>query len=139
MKQAIQIASIYTMLFGLFLLIEGIWGLFSPIVFGFLTTNTLHASIHIILGITGIWVGAAEKPRTFCIFTGGLLLLVGVMRFIRGTDDIVVNLLRVNYAVAVVNIIAGTLSLIIAAIVRKHSPRTDTSFKTGHAGQHHPQ
>ncbi len=118
MKQAIQIASIYTMLLGLFLLTEGIWGLFSPVVFGVLTTNTTHAAIHIILGITGIWVGAAERPRAFCFFTGSLLLLVGIARFIPGPDEIVTNLLRVNYVVALVNMGVGVLCITMAVITR---------------------
>ncbi len=140
MKQPIQLASIYTMLLGLFLLTEGIWGLFSSIVFGVLTTNSLHAFIHLLLGITGLWVGAAEKPRGFCIVTGTFLLLIGVLRFIKGPDEWVVNLLKVNYAVAAVNIVIGILSLIMAAIVRLPTRSSVRSFKTGqHEGQHHPQ
>ena len=33
----------YAIIIGLFLLVEGIWGLFSPVVFGVLTTNMTHA------------------------------------------------------------------------------------------------
>jgi hypothetical protein len=36
------------------LLFEGIWGEFSDVVFGVLTTNRIHATIHILLGIVGI-------------------------------------------------------------------------------------
>ena len=130
MKPAIQIASIYTMLLGLFFLIEGIWGLFSATVFGALTTNTIHAAIHIILGITGIWVGAAERPRRFCIFTGALLLVVGIVRFIPGPDQIVVDLLRVNYIVAIVNMIIGILCMVMAVITRPTRIRNErNSFK----------
>ena len=79
-----------------------------------LTTNRLHATIHILLGIVGVWTGLKGGARGFCIFLGALLLAVGVLRFIPGVGELVVNLLNVNQAVAVFNIVVGIVSLIIA-------------------------
>lgn len=109
-----MLARRFATLLGAFLLIEGIWGLFSPVVFGVLSTNTLHAVIHIALGIAGILAGRREFSREYLLGVGGLLLLVGILRFVPGASELVVSLLNVNVAVAYVNIAVGVISLLIA-------------------------
>ncbi len=104
---------------GSFLLVEGIWGLNSPVVFGTLTTNTLHACIHILLGIAGIWTGMRGGARKFSVFLGVLLIAVGVLRFVPGISDLIVSLLNVNIVVAWFNIAVGAISLVIAWLSRK--------------------
>lgn len=104
----------YAMIIGLFLLVEGIWGLFSPVVFGVLTTNMTHAVIHILLGMAGIWTGMKGGAREFCLFLGGLLLAVGVLRFVPGVGGLIVDILNVNPAVAYVNIVVGIVTLFVA-------------------------
>jgi hypothetical protein len=47
----------YAIIIGIFLLIEGVWGEFSDVVFSALTTNRTHATIHLPLGLAGIWTG----------------------------------------------------------------------------------
>lgn len=98
---------------GVFLLIEGVWGLFSPIVFGVLSTNILHAVIHIVLGALGIWAGRSGMARNYLLGVGGLLLLVGILRFVPGASDLVISLLNVNVAVGYFNIAIGVISLLI--------------------------
>ena len=112
-------ADVFAVVIGAFLLIEGVWGFFSPVVFGILTTNTLHAIIHVILGITGIMLGYRDKARGFCWFLGGLLLVVGVLRFIPGANQIVIDLLNVNDAVGIMNIVIGLMGLAAAALSSK--------------------
>jgi len=101
------------MLLGVFLLIEGCWGLFSPVVFGVLSTNRLHAVIHIVLGIVGIPAGRSGAARNYLLGVGALLAVVGVLRFVPGASDLVVSLLNVNFAVAYFNIAVGLISLLI--------------------------
>jgi hypothetical protein len=109
-----RITSLYAVFIGAFLIIEGIWGLFSPVVFGVLTTNTTHAVIHIILGLVGIRTGLKGGSRGFCMFLGVLLLAVGILRFVPSIGDLIVTVLNVNPAVAYVNIVIGIVSLLIA-------------------------
>lgn len=109
-----SISSRYAMIVGAFLLIEGVWGLFSPVVFGVLTTNLTHAVIHIVLGIVGIWAGLKGRARGFLLFLGVLLLAVGILWFVPGIRELIVSILNVNQAVAMVNIAVGILSLVIA-------------------------
>lgn len=108
------ISSTFATLVGAFLLVEGIWGMFSPVVFGVLTTNVLHASIHIVLGLIGIWTGMKGGSRGFLTFLGVLLLAVGVLRFVPVAGDLLASLLNVNTAVALFNIVVGIVSLVVA-------------------------
>lgn len=107
------------MIIGAFLVIEGIWGLFSPVVFGVLTTNLLHAVIHIVLGAVGIWAGSRGTARRFCIFLGALLVAVGILRFVPGAGDLIVTLLNVNAAVAYFNIVVGLISLAVGLTTQR--------------------
>ena len=102
------------MIIGAFLIIEGVWGLFSEVVFGVLTTNFTHAIIHILLGITGLWLGYKNNARTYCVLLGILLLVVGILRFVPGASDLIVKLLNVNAAVAYVNIAIGAIALLVS-------------------------
>ena len=103
----------FAMLLAVFLLIEGCWGLFSPIVFGVLSTNIVHAVIHILLGIVGILAARSSAARGYLLGVGALLLVVGILRFVPGVSDIVVSVLNVNFAVAYFNIAVGAISLLI--------------------------
>lgn len=114
--------NLFAIIIGVFLLIEGAWGLFSPVVFGVLTTNVTHAIIHILLGAAGIGAGLAKKARGFCIFLGALLLAVGILRFLPGAGDLIVRVLNVNEAVAFLNIVVGVVGLAIG-ILPGHSTR----------------
>ena len=113
------IGSIFAIIIGVFLLIEGIWGEFSDVVFGVLTTNRVHATIHILLGIVGIYTGLKGGAKGFLIFLGILLAAVGALWFVPGLGELIVSILNVNRAVAVFNIIVGIASLVIAFV----SPR----------------
>ena len=114
MHQNDGISSRFATIIGAFLLIEGVWGLFSPVVFGVLTTNMLHASIHIVLGIIGIYTGMKGGARGFSLYLGILLVAVGVMRFLPVLGDITVSLLNVNQAVAIFNIVVGLIAIGVA-------------------------
>ena len=107
-------ASRFAIVIGVFLLVEGIWGIFSPVVFGVLTTNMLHAAIHIVLGLVGIWTGTKGSASPFLMFLGVLLVAVGLLRFVPVAGDLLVSLLNVNVAVACFNIVVGAVSLLMA-------------------------
>ncbi len=105
---------IFAMLIGAFLLIEGICGLKSEVVFGVLTTNHTHAIIHILLGLTGLVTGMMRRARGFCIFLGILLVAVGVLWFVPGVRETIVSILNVNQAVAILNIVVGAIALLVS-------------------------
>jgi hypothetical protein len=113
---------VFALVVGAFLLVEGIWGLSSPVVFGVLTTNLLHAVIHIVLGLIGIWVGLKAGARKFCLFLGVLLVAVGALWFVPGIGSMITSLLNVNAAVAYLNLGIGALALVLALVPQHRAP-----------------
>lgn len=111
------ISANFAIVIGLFLLIEGLWGMVSSVVFWVFTTNTTHAAIHIILGTLGIIAGFRNNARVYCGFLGALLLLVGVLHFLPKVGDWMFNMMAVNTYVAALNIIIGLIA--IAAAIDK--------------------
>ena len=114
MQQNEGMASRFAQLIGVFLLVEGVWGLFSPVVFWVLTTNVLHACIHIVLGILGLYTGSRGGARAYALYLGILLIAVGIMRFLPVLGDITVSLLNVNQAVAIFNIVVGAVAVVVS-------------------------
>lgn len=119
MKKPLNAVNIFAIVLGIFLVIEGFWGMFSPIVFWVFTTNILHAVIHLVLGVTAIYLGSRNQARKFCIFTGILLLTVAILYFIPQADDLVIRLFNVNNAVAYLNIIVGIVAVLLALLTPK--------------------
>lgn len=106
-----SLADRFAILIGLFLIVEGIWELFSPVVFVVFTGNALHGVIHIALGVIGLWLGWKARARGFCLFLGVLLLVVGGLWFVPGPKELIIKLLNVNQAVAILNLIVGAIAL----------------------------
>ena len=111
-----NVTSRFTLVAGLFLLIEGVWGLFSPVVYGVLTTNLPHAIIHGLLGAAGIWASRSGHARKWCLAVGSILLLVGILRLVPPTADLIMQLLAVNVPGAYVNIVIGILAIVMARL-----------------------
>ncbi len=107
------VISRFAQILGVFLLIEGIWELFSPVVFGVLSGNVTHGIIHIVLGVLGLWTGTRGGARGFCIFIGLLLLVVGALWFVPSGHELIVRLLNVNQAVTFLNLIVGAIALLL--------------------------
>ncbi len=125
----------WAQLLGLFFVVDGVWGLFSPVTFGLFTTNLTHSVIHLALGVAGLWLGSRAQSRAhrlqgdtatargYVVAVGVLLAVVGVARFVPGLADVVVQVLNVNTAVAVLNITLGAVSLVVASLTgRRHLP-----------------
>ncbi len=104
-------ASRFCMLLAVYLLLSGVWGLFSPTVFGIFTTDTLHAVIELALGATGIWASSGPRVYPYLISVGALVMVVGAMRFIPGLAELVIRLLNVNPALAIANLVVGAVAV----------------------------
>jgi len=109
-----SLSLVLTLIISAFLLIEGVWGLFSPVVFGVLTTNHAHAIIHIVLGLGGLIAWWKRYLKSFFGFLGSLLIVGSLLWFLPATRDLPRDLLNVNLMVAVVNLILGLIALVIA-------------------------
>jgi hypothetical protein len=108
-----RVSGTFAILLGVFFWIEGVWGLFSPVVFGVFTTNIPHAVLHIVLGVAGIGLGWRGPARTYLCLAGLLLVIVGLLRFISATAWWVVEFLNVNIPVARLNIVLGSIALLL--------------------------
>lgn len=103
--------------FGLatFLTVSGIWGFFSPLVLGFLTSNTRRALIETALGLIGLRLALSRVTYEYLMLAGALLLLLGVARYLPGIRDFVISLLNLNTGGAVLYIIAGGIAVLFAS------------------------
>jgi hypothetical protein len=103
-----------TLIISAFLLAEGIWGLFNPVIFGVLTTNRAHAIVHIVLGLGGFIARWRGFTKGYFGFLGSLLLVVAVVWLVPATREVPRDLLNMNGAVAAVNFLVGLIALLIA-------------------------
>ena len=108
----------YTVALAILFLVEGILGLFSPMVFGILSTNIAHSLIHIVLGLVGIMAARSGHTGGYLLLVGFLLLAVGLLWFVPGFSEVIIRLLNANRAVALVNIVVGVLSLFMGCYAR---------------------
>lgn len=109
----------FALLVGILLLTQGIWNLIDPPFLGIFTSTLLHAVIHIVLGIAGIWTAVRKGAYIFLIFLGILLLTVGLLYFVEPAKVILVDLFGVNDPVAWLNIALGGFSLLIVFFGKK--------------------
>ena len=114
MKKSGPATNAFAVIVGIFLLIEGIWGLSSNVIFGVLTTNRFHAVVHILLGVASIVLGLGKRAKGYLLFLGILLLVVGILHFVPGASDAVHTIFNVNTTVAIFNIVIGILSITAA-------------------------
>lgn len=102
---------LYAIIIGGFLLVLGLFNLIDPPFLGIFTSNVLHAVIHFLLGILGIWSGFKRESYSFVFGLGVLLLSVGGLYFFEPTGDWIADFFFINLPVAWLNIIVGTVSL----------------------------
>lgn len=118
MKQNDRVSG-FAAIVGVFLIIEGLWELFSPVVFGVLTSTPLHGAVHILLGLVGIFTALRGGARKFCIFLGALLLVVDLLWLIPPTNGLIVRLFNVNQPVAIMNLVVALISLALPLLSRQ--------------------
>lgn len=135
MKKSGPATNAFAVIIGIFLLIEGIWGLSSDYVFGVLSTNRFHAVVHIILGILGIVLGLGKKAKGYLLFLGILLLIVGILHFVPGAAEALRTIFNVNTTVAIFNIVLGILSI---AAAYAGTPEKTTIPPAGHTSHTKP-
>jgi hypothetical protein len=101
-----------------FLLVEGAWGLASPVVFGVFSTNRLHATIHLAFGAWGLIFALRDRAKQFLLTVGTVLLVVGVLFFVP-QGHVVTERLAVNRAVAVLNVVLGVGALVFGTKAKR--------------------
>ncbi|WP_029034153.1 DUF4383 domain-containing protein [Salinimicrobium terrae] len=128
MTRPFNTVDMFALLVGFLFLIQGIWNLIDPPFLEIFTSNLLHAIIHVVLGIIGIWTGLRSGAYIFLLFLGILLLTLGILYFLEPAKELLIELFNVNVAVAWLNIGVGGLSLLAVMVggkpPQKVSPRS---------------
>lgn len=114
MLESGKINNIFSIAIGAFLLLVGIWGIYSDVIFNVWTTSITYAIIQIMFGVMGIILGLKKHAKGYCIFLGFLLIAVGVLRFVPAAVPYVIDAFNINEPAAYLNIVLGVLSLIAA-------------------------
>jgi len=109
----------FTLLIGILLLAEGVWGLFSNNIFGAISINTRLSIIHIVVGIAGLYYGSTGNTRKYNILLGASLLLLAILHFIPLTAGIIKGLFDLNDLLAYLYIFIGISALYIGLTTRK--------------------
>jgi uncharacterized membrane protein HdeD (DUF308 family) len=123
MKNPLRTLDFYCIIIGALLLTQGIYNLADPPFLGVFTSNPLHAVIHILLGISGIWTGLRGGAYIFATSLGILLLTLGIFFFVHPLKGVLIDLFNVNAPVAWLNIIIGTVSLLVVVVGKRLSRR----------------
>lgn len=122
MNKTQGIAAPFALLAGAFYLTDGIWGFFSPVTFGVLSTNLLHTIIHTAMGVLGIYAARTTFARLWCLGVGLIVLPVGLLYFLPAVNGLLVTLFNLNHAVAILNIVLGIIALGVAGMSPKMKP-----------------
>ena len=105
------------LLVGAFLVTEGVWGLFSPQVFGVLSINHTRAIIHLALGLGGWWAGR-RHPVGYLALLGVVISTVALLWAVPATNGLIVDLLAINRAGAILDGVVGPVCLLTALLSR---------------------
>lgn len=102
---------LYAVIIGGFFILLGIANLTDPPFLGIFTSNVLHAIIHILLGLAGVWSGVRRRSYLFVLGLGILLLSVGILYFFKPSKAWVIEFFFVNPPVAWLSVIIGIVSI----------------------------
>ncbi|RTY89124.1 hypothetical protein [Flavobacterium sp. GT3R68] len=108
-----KINNIFSVVIGAFLLLAGIWGIYSDVIFNVLTTSFTFAIIQIMFGVMGIVLGLKKHAKGYCILLGLLLIGVGILRFVPAVHY-VIDAFNINEPAAYLNMALGIMALIVA-------------------------
>lgn len=127
MKTQWKTAAVFAAIIGALLIVEGLWGLFSDEVFGILTSNRTRALIHLALGIGAVVAAWRGRPLGYLTTLGGILIAVAVLWSLPATQGYLTNLLAINQAGAIADVIIGVLCFIFgsASGTRVDSPELE--------------
>lgn len=114
MKSSGTLINSFAIAVGVFLMAEGVWGLFTDTIFGYLTTNILHAVIHLVIGTIGLILGIRQTAQGYCIILGLIFLATGILFFLPAAGKHIAHLFNMNVPMANTNLFLGITALLVA-------------------------
>jgi hypothetical protein len=107
-----MLAQRYSLFMVIYLLVQGIQGLFGNTAFWVFGTNAAHGGTEIAVALVGLlWGMRGPQKSLYLILVGIIFMVIGAMRFIPGADDFIVRLYNTNTTLAVFNLIVGAVTI----------------------------
>ena len=82
--------------------------------FGYLSTNVLHAAIHLLVGVIGLVAGIRQTARGYCTIVGLALILTGILYFLPYTGQHMGGLFNMNTSQGNLNLFLGVIAVLVA-------------------------
>ena len=106
----------FALILGIVLLLVGILGFFDNGLVGddgFFGTNTYQDVLHVIAGLFGLYVGTKGMGPGYNMSIGWIGIVLGVIGFIPGVDDLLSDLLKINTEITVLHLVIGVVCLLV--------------------------
>src|SRR3989338_10454783 len=101
----------YALVLGLVLAVVGVWGLFTTSILGLFGVNMFQSVLHLIAAAFGIYAGTKGDGTTYNQVLGWIAVVLAVLGFIPGVNDLLLQLLNINTAITVLHLAIGVVSL----------------------------
>lgn len=104
----------FALILGIVLTLVGIVGFVSNPLVGegaFFGTNPFQNVLHLIAGVIGIWVGTKGEGPGYNMSLGWIALVLGVIYFIPGVQELLVSLLNINTEITILHLVIGVVTL----------------------------
>ena len=112
-----SIQKTFALVLGLVLLLVGVLGFINNSLVGnegYFGTNVYQDVLHLIAGAFGVYVGTKGEGRGYNLSLGWIGILLGVLGFIPGIDEMLSSWLNINTHITVLHLVLGVLFLIVA-------------------------
>jgi len=114
-----NIQKTYALVLGIVLSIVGILGFFTSSILNIFGINALQSILHLIAAAFGIYVGTKGQGRGYNLSIGWIGVILGILGFIPGIKDVLLNLLNINAGITWLHLVIGLVSLGVAYGVKK--------------------
>ncbi len=104
-------------IFGIILVIVGIWGFFAPSVLGFIAADNMSSVIHIVLGLVLLILSSKPSVGMALKIVGIIYIIFGILGFIGG--DSVISLFVVDSMTTWFYLIVGVVVALLGFMGKK--------------------
>ncbi len=101
----------FALILGIVLLLVGIWGFFTNSILGIFGVNMYQSILHVIAGLFGIYAGTKGMGTGYNMSIGWIGVLLGVLGFIPGINNLLMNWFNINPAISILHLVIGVVCL----------------------------
>ena len=104
---------------GVVLILLGIIGFFNKPLLGLFGVNSLHNVVHILVGVIALWMVSKGSSQAFNKYLGMGGIVLGVLGFIPGVKDLLLEILAINTSTTWLHLLIGVLGVGVAYGVKE--------------------